>query len=243
MGKQKRLGGRRPMNRVLLDTTRIHERRLALGLSQRRLARAAGVTSATIKRLETDENHSELNLSLVADIAAALQLHIIDMFVRDAPGKSGPHPAEDDVRLEALLAASDMLLSRAAIGRALDWKHRYVNETISTLRARLAGTGQCVHDGPSGTVGLRARPGVLTNDDERSLAAVTIARRSITATMAQMMRAALADELPAQQDHNDKRVNLGSLVKSGVVVLDGKRARLSDDARYSLMPDTGIVPD
>lgn len=213
---------------MLLDTDVIRRRRMELGLSQRAVARRLAVTSLTIARIESGDNHHALTL---------LQLHrLADVLATPLPGLfAQPSTAtiDDDgvqVReLGALLHSADEPVARATLADLLDTTPTRIGQLLDQLTATLEPAGLQVHDGPGGVTLV---PETTVRDPERlrGLLQAQHATHGLTSTDATILARAHAGTLDPARLGNADLVAVARLTNAGL--LDD--VHLTDDVVYSL---------
>ena len=94
-----------PAPKRLLDTSLIASLRHTKSLTQRALARRLNVSSLVVKNLELGNNHTELTLSFIAELAAALGCSPGELFYEERQLSAPEASVADDARVvEALVA-------------------------------------------------------------------------------------------------------------------------------------------
>lgn len=218
-----------------LNTRLIAERRITEGLTQRALAKRLGVRSPVIAALERGTNHHDLPLAFIARLADALAVTPAQLLTAD-DDITVADAAVDDIKLEALLAGADRLVSAEEIAYALSWTLKRTNAALQTLRARLTTTGQKLHTGAGVLYALRPRTEQLTIHERQQAARAQAARASISRPEAQLLRQLTQAPVPekAATGGNAQRVTTSRLLRLGLAELRDGQLRLTPDARFSL---------
>ena len=128
-----------------LNSRRLRERRLELGLSEHGLARSLGVSPSTVRRAEDGTgdpaNH---DLQFVARYAAALGIDFADMFTpedRTTDQQRHSGRTKDAVTVGAVLAASGGRAHVDALASAVGWPVEQVRLALDDIGAQLPTIG------------------------------------------------------------------------------------------------------
>lgn len=100
----------------MINTQLLITERTEAGLSQRQLAKLAGVNRETIRRLEHGADASQLPLGVVFRIAAALDVEAPVLLLRDAGASADAGPAADLLDCSPLDHNAAKLLRRISRG-------------------------------------------------------------------------------------------------------------------------------
>lgn len=221
---------------MLLDTTKLVELRHSRGLSQRAVARALGVSSPTVTRLEAGIGHEQVTLERLRRLAQALATTPRQLLATE----SGDSPAAeaDDVIVEAALTRSKTMIQTDELADGLAWTLRRTTLALRALEARLRGTGVTVRRTTNGWA-IYAREDALTQTQLLELERARQGRRGLTISHARLLLRVLQDEIDArweQHASNADRVTLASLLKAGYVRKDNSRYELTPPIAAALAP-------
>ena len=168
-----------------LDTELIFERRVSLGLSAIDLASRLGVSTVTVRSLETGRNHDRLTLHFLARLAETLGLRPVDLLAHSRDEEL--EPAERDVKAEAALALIGRKISPTDLSLAFGWT---LDETHGACRLTpkpADSTGIRVHY-TGGRYGLAPARGVLSPAEIRALERACVRRRRLGVPEAGVLR-------------------------------------------------------
>lgn len=211
----------------LLDAQLIRERRMELGLSERKLSEklGAGVSQSVVRGIEAGTNHADLTLGDLCRLARQLDLPLGRLFTEqtrstaDAPPAGPATEAEHIDKAVGLLASVlhevDRAVPVSTLAELTSLTLDEVDSVLVELDARLASTGlrlNRVH----GEISIRpANPGpssaVVREAWRRHLA-----RRSLDIGQARLVYRALRDDLPRTVGESE-RLRGASLVNAGVL--------------------------
>lgn len=214
---------------MLLDTDLIRRRRMELGLSQRAVARRLAVTSLTVARIESGDNHHALTLLQLHRLADVLATPLPGLFVQP----STPTIDDDGVQvreLGALLHSADEPVARATLADLLATTPTRIGQLLDQLAATLEPAGLQVHDGPGG-VALVPETTVRDPERLRELLQAQHASHGLTSTDATILARAHAGTLDPARLGNADLVAAARLTNAGLLDDD---LHLTDDVAYSL---------
>ena len=215
-----------------LDVDLIRNRRNALGLSQRAVARQLGMSLMTVTRLEAGGNQDDLPLRLLVRLADVLAVDPADLFAR------GPAPdtADEDLvrRAGALLAAAAAPVTTATLADALGVRTSSARAALTGLDAALRPAGLRLHHGPAGAT-IVDEATAADRDQLGRLLRGQHARHGLTAADATLLARALAGTLDPAKLATGDQIALARLHNAGLVDAD---LRVSDDVREGL----GLAP-
>jgi transcriptional regulator with XRE-family HTH domain len=127
----------------VINDSLLRRLRLDRGLSQRKLAAAAGVDPLTITRLEGGADMSDLPLRVLGNIATALGVPTADLLTH-SPKPTDQSPELATTLGSLLTAAGPQRVSTCALGRATNSDLDTVAAGLETLTAHLAPAGIAV---------------------------------------------------------------------------------------------------
>ena len=227
---------------LILDKALIRRRRAELGLSARAIGAALGVSGSVVVRMESGQNHPDLTLGVVAQLAELLGVNVADLFLasnnRERAGDVG-----DDARvLGSLLFTAEGATPVAALRDSQGWTHERTKAALSELGERLTHAGLSLS-----TVAYRTRivrDVTAANDDEiASLTRAHIIRDGLNLTEASMLARLARGDAP-REPSNPETVAIGTLQNAKLIV-QGERPTptaevplvLSEVVRFSLLID------
>jgi transcriptional regulator with XRE-family HTH domain len=219
----------------LLNSQLLKERRLQLNLPTRELGRLSGMSGPTIQRIEAGESAPDLTLGDLHRLASALGLQLWE--VLDARSTTERPETLDDVRVEALLANAGRLIRREEIATAFQWDLERVSNALTTLAARLDGTGQRLHVRTAGDVAIQPAPVGLTSSERERATRAAYQHRGINRRSAGVLAPLISARQMSVPTTNSDRVGAGELAAAGLAHIDGDQILLSDECAYSLMLD------
>jgi transcriptional regulator with XRE-family HTH domain len=230
-----------------IDGALVRARRIDVGVSERVLAEALGVSTGVIDSLEHGGEQNHLTLDFIHQLATTLGVEVIDLLaertyeVPDAPDDIDPgDPAEIGRHLS--------LAGRAHIdelARALGWTTARVRWALLTLEERLPDCGMTLAWIADTEVQLAPKAG-------QTATVGVVSRRDLRAYGLYETDAALVHQIIVDGPHNKpgvvNKVSLNRLRHAGVLTTDtiynprsrppgGAKAegiRLTDEARYNL---------
>jgi transcriptional regulator with XRE-family HTH domain len=222
--------------------------RLAERMSQRDVARAAGVTPILISNLEAGRigSHAELSLAVLGRLAGALGVEPAVLLASSgATEETPPEPRQrqaeaDGRRIGALLTQVGRMIHRADLVSVTGWSPARVDAAIRSFEVSLAGTGQRLHK----TWGIELRP-ERSQIDEEQLQAIercALKRSPLHAGTAQLLYRVASGKVDSRfeaQASNSERVNLARLAKLGLIRRGDERFTLRDEVAFSL----GLEPN
>jgi transcriptional regulator with XRE-family HTH domain len=226
------------MTQPLLDADLIRRRRMALGLSERDLAKRLGVTGFTVNALERAANHDDLPAGMIGALAEALALTPNELF-NTPTGTQRPEVTVDAAAVGGLLAGDGRLVPTAALAEVLGWTGERVTAALDGLAVRLPEVGQRLHR-LGNDVSIVAA--VAPADRLEGLSRRVMAARGLTTHQAQLLYRAWCGQLTPTMPSNPDRVTLGVLTNAGLLtvpdrVTRGELPQLTDDVRFSLALD------
>jgi transcriptional regulator with XRE-family HTH domain len=218
---------------IALNSSLIHERRLALSLSKRQLARLLGTTQPVISRLEDGGNPdlSKHNLITLCDV---LSIHPNAIFIDHAHAEV--RQLDDAMKVEAALGVFGRKLSAVELATGLEWTLPRTKRALAAAQHRLSHTGLRLHC-TGGRYGLQPVAGVLRADEQKSLARAVVASVRISVRLAALLSAASQNKIDVAWEKsasNADRPLLGQLLNLGWIVRQGKRYVLAPEVEYSL---------
>lgn len=221
---------------ALIDGNRVCELRRLAGLSQRSLARLLGVAPMTMRRIEEGGGHGDLTLRFAARLAEVLG---VDLPALLAPSKTIA-PAPDDCAVEAALADLGRYTPLEELARALGWSLERTSVALETLETRLSSTGTILKRKRFEYM-LGSRRSALSDQQHNSLQQVAINRWGLTLATARVLRDALNGLVDGEWERNApawKTLALGSLLKHGLVKMDGQRVVATEGVIRSVTLDS-----
>lgn len=217
---------------AIIDGHKIAELRRLAGLSQRALARLLCVAPMTIHRIENGGGHGDLSLRFIDRLAPALGADLATLL----PAPRDAEPSSDDVAVEAALADIGRYVPVEELARALGWTLGRTNVALAHLDKRLESTGTILkkkrHEYSVGP--RRAR---LTEEQHDRLQRVALNRFGLHLGTARVLRDALDGLVDGEWERNApawKTLALGALLKNRLLRMEGQRAVIAEDVRFSL---------
>jgi len=210
---------------------RVMERRIQLGLSRTDLARLTGLSWDGIASIETRGEPAGFTLAAARRLASALAITLSPL------ASHTREPADDDIRIEALLPHADQPLSLTDIARALKWPLARTHQGLKRLDQRLANTGQTVRLSAPGSYELAARGDVLKPAE---LAALRRHEEQIQPHEARLLHSLIIgrDRHRLWEDFDpEQRSTLARLAQRGLATPAGSWVGITEDARYNLQPE------
>ncbi len=229
---------------TILNGELVRRRRAELGLSVRAMGAALGTSGSVIVRVESGDNHPDLTLGLVTQLAELLGVNVADIFV-SSHTQDRTHTTTDDVRaLGSLLFAAETNTPVAAFRDALGWTQVRTKAALTELATRLQDVGLMLS-----SVAYRYRivRDVTAANDEKlaSLVRAHVTRDGLNLTEASMLARIARGDAP-RDPSNPETVAIGALLNAGLLTL-GERPtpgaevpfRLSDAVAFSVWGDLG----
>jgi transcriptional regulator with XRE-family HTH domain len=209
-----------------LDHNAIKILRTSQGMSQSQLARALGVSQAVVRDLELGRNQNELQLRFLARLADVLEADLRDIVHRD---RDAADPAEDDIRIEALLTYERPPLSAQEISAAFAWTLPRTHHAIRQLRDRLVTGGTRLRETSIGSWKIAPHHGVVSTTDRERLAQARLRKKGLTTTEALVLRHVAAGLVNHTWESKAKRHELMAtrgLLEIGLVTTDERGATM-----------------
>ena len=228
--------------KTILDGAFVRRRRAELGLSTRAVGAALGTSGSVVVRIESGDNHPDLTLGVITQLADLLGVNVADLFA-SSHTQDRADTSTDDVRaLGSLLFAAESNTPAAALRDALGWTQVRTKATLTELATRLQDVGLLLS-----SVAYRhriVRDATAANDEElASLVRAHVTRDGLNLTEASMLARIARGDAP-RDPSNPETVAIRTLVNAGLVTL-GQRPTstaevpliLSDEVRFSLLTD------
>jgi transcriptional regulator with XRE-family HTH domain len=208
----------------MIDGEKLLRARLLSGLSQRKLAAAAGTNAQTILRLERGADGGELPARVINKTAQALGVPIADLL--DTPANS-----DSDAPVETLgsLLLEHRTLSLDQLAAAAEVPLDRIGEMLNALAVRLVSTGMAL----------------VRHDGRVTLQPQTHARAAPVGSQLTLHQARLLRRIHRGEDVRrklskvDRELTLPSLIRGGLVELDGTAPRLSAQVAESVSSGIG----
>lgn len=236
------MGSVDPKVEVMLDTTRIRNRRHELGLSIRSVAAQVGVVGAVIRTIEAGGNHHDVPLGVLSRLADALCLDMATIFAATPPSEP-PTTIDDDVAaLGSVLHSTGVLTSASVLCDVLGWRRDRLDSALDALDNQLRRAGLRLNRNPQGFGITRA---VEATDGATITRAIRahIARDGLNLTEASMLARLTRGDIP-KDPSNPESVAIAVLIKGelldhGTPPTPTAQAplELSDAVRFSLLLD------
>lgn len=207
---------------MLVDADLVRRRAAELGMSQRQLATAMGVTSPVLRGLDVGTNHCDLTIGQLQRLAGALNVELHEL-IRPAPddndiaNDASAHDATDAATIGAILHATGVLTNDSALCDITGWPLARVRSALAELERRLPTVGLRLHR-------LERRYSIqrdTTAADAKTLKTAVrkhLARDGLNLTEARVLRQALDSALP-REPTNAEQVAIGVLVNAGLLEL------------------------
>jgi len=184
------------MSRAYVNARLIAERRAALNMSQRALLQAAAVSSRLIFAVDSDSGGqtslpagASMTLGDLWRLAAALAVTPAELLTPDDSTPAGPPAADVAVLLAAVMDGARAPLSRKDdIAQALDWSLERVDEAARQAAEHLPALGLTLHNNTTVGLGVRAKHGVLTPQNQQLLARAKTIRTNLRLDHARVLR-------------------------------------------------------
>lgn len=227
---------------TILNSELVRRRRAELGLSARAMGAALGTSGSVIVRIESGDNHPDLTIGLVAQLADLLGVNAADLFVSSNTRDRSDTAADDARAMGSLLFAAETNVPAGALRDALGWTHERTKNALSELAIRLKDVGLQLS-----SVAYRCRivrDVAATSDDElTSLVRAHVTRDGLNLTEASMLARIVRGDAP-RDPSNPETVAIGALVNARLVTLgeqptSGAEVPLvpSHEVRFSLLLD------
>ncbi len=215
---------------IWLDGQAIRLARLDLGLSQRSLAKAVGLTTKSMSDIESGHpGAGQETLLPLQRLVDALGVPLSSLMAEDTP--SGPHDAgarapdagpDDMAALGSLLLDCRVNTAKSDLADALGWTLDRLRLAAAALDHHLRPLGMQVH---SLRGGYRIRPaGGHTDRVKLTADRVTAARTGLTNADAELLHRALAGVLDTKKVAAGWRPRRGRFLRDRVLVDDGHAA-------------------
>ena len=228
------------MTPILVDTARLQQRRLEIGMTARRLENLLGVGGTWIHSVETGRNHASITLGELNRLATELGLSLVDLLA-DGPADPAPLPADhpqalraDATQLGRILVDLSHQTPPSRICAALGWTAQRLDMALDVLERQLPLVGQRLVRGVNGVqIARDGQVEVATAE----LASARISDKGIDPTQANVMGAVAACRLDARNTTrgvmtNAKRTALDELVNAGLII----RPAIARGSSYTLNP-------
>lgn len=227
----------------LLNSEFIKRRRVELGLSNRTLASAVGVSSSGLRAFDADASQGDITLAMLERLAKALACSVADLIA--APSRptgenddaepdadAEPDRADDAVTVGMALYASGTLTPIPALAEVTGWTRRRVKDALDVLEQRLAVAGLALHR-------LEARVAIRgAGDVDGDLVAAAVRahvnRDGLNVTEMRLLRRILDGDTPPQPT-NSEQVAFGVLANARLIEPDGPGSwTASEEVTFSL---------
>lgn len=234
------------MTANLINTRLITERRMALNMSERALIQATGVSHRLIYEVDSEPG-GDLSIALgagvtlaeLARLARALAVNPGDLLTTDDPAPAGPPPADVAVLLAALMdGARVTLTSRDDLAHALGWPLERVEDAATQAAGHLPALGLTLHHNHAGTLGIRARHGVLDSDGQQRLARAKTLRTNVRLDEARVLRDVARGQFAKgwrRALRSNQRICIQALRKRGLIEDTPQGLQLTAATKYSLL--------
>jgi transcriptional regulator with XRE-family HTH domain len=222
----------------ILNGDAVRRRRLEMGMSERALAKALGVTSGVISALEDGTNHRTLKLGFVDTLASQLGVGVASLLLRPKRSAAEALPAPDD-RVSSAATALVMAGGSAsveALATATGSTLAEIGVTLRDLEAQLAPVSISVARTSAGLVRLRCDRSDASDLADR-LSEAEVAGRGLGHSHARVLyeiAQGRADAKWQREGGESRRLAVGFLERSGLVARTEKGLVLTDAARLSL---------
>lgn len=230
---------------ALLDTATLRRLRLQAGYSTRRFARALGVSTSTVRGLETGANHNQLPLTFLARLAELLGVAPQELFARTT--HEPVEASSDDRIIDAALHSLPGVVAISELASALGWKLERTRRALDDLETRLQSTGARLHRNGWQQCAIRPATQHLTDDQQQALQRIGPRDRGLNHITARLLLSATRGELDDRwfkTASNSERVALQSLLKQRVLLtLPGQTEIIpAPEMIYGLDPDLREPP-
>jgi transcriptional regulator with XRE-family HTH domain len=221
--------------RTSLDVDAIKTLRTSKGMSLSQLARDMGVSVAVVRELELGRNLNGLRLRFLERLAAVLDADLRDMMRRDSDAID---PAEDDIRVEALLTYEGRPLSEHEITEAFGWTRPRARRAIQRLEDRLLTGGTRLREGTGGSWRITPDRGVISTNDRERLNRSRLRKKGLNKSQALVLRqiaAGLVDHKWHDKAKRHELMAIRGLLEMGLVLTNEQGATVvSPEIRRSL---------
>ncbi len=229
--------------KTILDGEFVRRRLAELGLSIRAVGAALGTSGSVVVRIESGDNHPDLALGVITQLADLLGVNVADLFVSSQTQDRAGTVAEDVRALGSLLFAAETNTPAAALRDALGWTQVRTKAALTELATRLQDVGLQLS-----SVAYRqriVRDATAANDEElASLVRAHVTRDGLNLTEASMLARIARGDAP-RDPSNHETVAIKTLVNAGLVTLGQQPTPgaerplvLTDSVRNSLLLDT-----
>jgi transcriptional regulator with XRE-family HTH domain len=207
----------------MIDGAQVRALRLDRGLSQRKLAAAAGVDPLTIKRIESGADGGELPLRVVAQLAGALGGDIAQVLSTTDAAAQEPEPRDLVVRLGSALLAGRA--TKSALCSAMSATLDELEAAAAGLRLRLQAAGMALSDA-EGCLLLVPTTDIGTRPVGRSL---NLAEARL------LRRIHRGEDVRRRLTHADRTFVLPALLRLGLVDHDHQGLVVTAKARTAVL--------
>ena len=227
---------------TILDGELVRRRRAELGLSARAMGAALGTSGSVIVRIECGDNHPDLTLGLVSQLAELLGVNVSDLFATSDTRDRADSVGDDARALGSLLFANAINTPGAALRDALGWTQARTKAALAELATRLQDAGLQLS---SVAYCYRIVRDVTAANDEELAALVRahLTRDGLNLTEASMLARIARGDAP-RDPSNPETVAIGALVNARLVALGDRPTAgaevplvLSEEVRFSLLLD------
>jgi len=227
------------MNRALINTKLIAERRTALNMSPRALHRAAALSHRVVYVTEPGSMaHASMTLAELTRLAAALGVTPADLLTTSSTDTTGPPTDDVGVLLAALMDEAQVALAhKEDVARALGWSLERMDEAAREAAVRLPALGLQLHEN-QGAVALRAAHGALSAEDQQRVARAKTLRSHLRIDKARELHDIAHGRVVGDWHRGlsaKRRIALQGLHKRGLIEEVPAGLQLTATAGYSLM--------
>lgn len=232
-----------------LDGDAIREARVLSELSRRRLAHKTDIRIAQLVQIEQGAVCERLTLGALSRLAHALDVEPASLLATERPIPQSP--AEDDVRIEALLAEVGKGMNRDDLAYVLGWDLERTQNALDALATRLAATGQRLTPLKFGWYRLAPSHKVMTRQERAAVGRTALGEYGPSKGHAKVLASLLRPDgaeravLPRHKhEFGHGRSSITALIAAGLVGSTERGVALTEAVAFSLCaePDVPTVP-
>ena len=237
------------MSSAWVNTRLIAERRVALNMSERALVQATGITHRLIYTADgaTGALVGHVTLAELSRLAATLGVTPAELLTPDDAAPDGPPPDDVAVLVAALMdEAKVKFTSKDDLALALGWPLERVDEAARQAAEHLPALGLTLHLNRHVGLGVLARHGALTSQEQQKLARAKTVRGNLRLHHARVLHDVGKDRFGEDWQRAlsaNHRAVIPALLKRGLIEATPAGLRLTATAAYSLMLTEDPAPD
>lgn len=227
----------KPSSHQAIDIVKVRQRRIQLGLSEKRLAAQLGVSTSVITSLERGRDQRKHDLGFLLDLAEALSLDVRDLLSEEAC--DAPPAGDLARRAGALISEAGGPVPVEAICVALRCTLDVLRAALDELESSARAVGLALNRAAGGV-------SLVSAGSVKRSTVLALCRDGARRTNLPVDRAQLISSLVDGPRPLDPRImTVAQVVNAGFVTVDdggsgtSRLVGLSPDVRYALMLDDG----